>query len=133
MQNTLYTVVQAWQDAVNHRDSERLLALSDENIEIVGPRGSAYGHAVLSAWLERAGMTLQSLRAFAREDQIVVAQHAQWQSAETGLEGSEADIASYFVVRGGKVTQFRRYDNLDDALREAGLEYSDEVLTHLNS
>lgn len=132
MQNTTYTIVQAWQDAVNHKDEARLLALSSDNIEVVGPRGSAYGHQVLKDWLQRSGMKLQSLRAFSREYQVVVAQHATWTTPAGGAD-TEADMASHFVVRDGQVTQFTRYDSLDDALHASGLEYSDEVLTHLNS
>jgi hypothetical protein len=37
-----YKVVQAWQEAVNNQDLERLLQLSDPNIEIVGPRGPGW-------------------------------------------------------------------------------------------
>ncbi|BDP40640.1 hypothetical protein DAETH_06090 [Deinococcus aetherius] len=46
--NTPAEVVRAWEEAVDARNEMRLLALSAPDIEIVGPRGSAYGHAVLA-------------------------------------------------------------------------------------
>ncbi|HEU0053436.1 MAG TPA: hypothetical protein VFQ39_09680, partial [Longimicrobium sp.] len=45
----------AWVDGVNARDAERVLELSDAEIEIVGPRGSGFGHALLRQWRAGAG------------------------------------------------------------------------------
>ncbi|MBF6589806.1 MAG: hypothetical protein IVW57_04650 [Ktedonobacterales bacterium] len=50
-----------------------------------------------------------------------------WRSVETGAVTGERDLASRFRVRGARVTQFARYDVLDDALTEAGLTWSDAV------
>jgi len=120
-------IVQAWQDAVNHQDSDRLAELSDPHIEIVGPQGSAYGHHVLRDWLERAGLTLATQRIFARDDLVVVAQHGVWRSAATGGVPSEADVASVFQVNNGRVVSYARYDTLDEALTNAGLTEADEI------
>ncbi len=121
-------VVQAWQDAANQGDADHLLALSDTNIELVGPRGSAYGHQVLRDWLNRAGLHLETQRVFERGDVIVVAQHGVWRSVDTGEVIGEADIASRFQVADGLVVQFARYDSLTEALAEAGLTDADEVV-----
>ena len=120
-------VVRAWLEAVNAQDVERVLALSDPELEIVGPRGTARGHPVLRDWLGRAGVTLETRRAFARGDAVVVAQRGVWRSAETGGEASGADVASRFRVADGRVTQYARHERLEDALREAGLSEGDEV------
>ncbi len=40
-------ITQAWQDAANRQDIDRLVALSEPDIEIVGPRGSGHGHQLL--------------------------------------------------------------------------------------
>jgi len=119
-----YEVVEAWQDAVNAKDAQRLVELSDEKIEIVGPRGSAYGHRVLKEWLSRAGLTLETLKIFARGDMVVVAQHGVWNSPQG--EG-EADIASVFEIHAGRVARYARYDSLDDAMRDAGLTVAHEI------
>src|SRR3954470_21605756 len=105
-------IAEAWQQAANQQDSERLLALSDGNIEIVGPRGSGYGHQLLRDWIARAGLSMTSLRAFVSGSTVVVEQQAVWRSVETGEKLSESVIASQFRVQNNSVDQFARYDNL---------------------
>ncbi len=119
-------VVQAWQDAANSRNFERLMEISDPNIEVSGPRGAGHGHQLVREWLIRSGLTFKTLRLFARGDVVVVEQHGVWHSEETGKPTSEADFASHFRVEGGRVAQLARYDTLDVALEKAGLDYSDE-------
>jgi len=120
-------VVLAWQDAVNDGDVDRLLALSDPDIAIVGPRGAGHGHDALRAWLERAGVRLTALRLFARDRVVVVEQRGVWRSAETGHEPSAATIAARFRIEDGRVTQFERFDTIDAALAAAGLGPADEI------
>lgn len=119
--------VLAWQDAVNRQDVERLLALSDPNIEIVGPRGSGYGHPLLRDWLARAGLHLTTRRVFARNETVVVAQHAVWRTVETGAVQGESDVASRFRVVDGRIAQFARYEDLATALTAARLALTDEA------
>ena len=121
------TTVQAWQNAANTQDKRRLLELSDPNIEIVGPRGSGYGHELLEAWLERAGLVLETKRIFVQGDTVVLAQHGVWRSAETGEVTGEAALASSFKVSGGVVTQFSRHKKLEEALGQAQLTQADEI------
>lgn len=123
-------IVQAWQDAANRQDIDRLVALSDPDIEIVGPRGSGQGHQLLRNWLNRAGLSLETLRVFERDNVVVVAQHGVWRSTDTGEVMGEADIASQFRVRGEQIIQYARYDSLDAALAGAGLTYADEITTN---
>lgn len=120
-------IVQAWQDAANRQDVERLVALSDSNIEVIGPRGSGFGHQLLRDWLGRAGLSLTTQRAFIRDNIVVVAQHGIWRSLETGAITGAADLASRFRVEEQRISQFARYDTLDRALAEAGLSEADEV------
>ena len=123
--NTPTAIVLAWQEAVNQKDSERLLALSDSNIEIVGPRGSAYGHDILRDWLGRAGLSMRSQRLYANGDTVVTAGHGVWRSVETGDLIGEAKIASHFRVKDQQVNYYARYDALTDALNAAGLTEAD--------
>jgi hypothetical protein len=120
-------VVHAWQEAANRRDIDRLLELSDPDIEITGPRGSSRGHQLLRDWLDRAGLTLQTQRAFVRGETVVLAQHGVWQSTDSADKTGERDLASRFQVNDGRVTQYARYDTLDAALAEAGLDAGDEM------
>jgi len=119
-------VVQAWLEAANGQDIDRLITLSDPGIEIVGPRGSGHGHQLLRDWLGRAGLHLETLRVFARGNAVVVAHHGVWRSVETGDVIGEQDVASRFVVEEDRVSQFARHDHLDEALAEAGLTVEDE-------
>lgn len=120
-------IVEGWQDAANRQDLDALLALSDPQIELVGPRGSGYGHQLLRDWLDRAGASFETQRVFARDTTVVVAQHGVWRSAETGAVIGEQALASRFRVENERVTQFQRYDNLDAALADAGLTADDAV------
>lgn len=118
--------VYAWQDAANQQDIERLMELTDANIELIGPRGSGYGQQLVREWLGRAGLTLTTQRTFVRDATVVVAQHGVWRAPESGEITGEADLASRFRVADGRVVQFARHDTLETALAEAGLSEADE-------
>ena len=124
---TALETAEAWQQAASDQDVERMLALSDPNIEVVGPRGSGYGHQLLRDWLGRAGMAATTLRAFGRGNTIVLAQRGVWRSVETGAVTGERDLASRFDIDGGRVARFARYDTIEEALGAAGLTSADEL------
>lgn len=126
-QQDAVTIVHTWQDAANRQDVERLLELSDPNIEIIGPRGSGHGRELLRAWLSRAGLTLETQQIFVRDTVVVLRQHGVWRSVETGDEMGAADLASRFRVAGGRVIQYARYESLQSALDEAGLSAADAI------
>ena len=94
---------------------------------IVGPRGPATGHAILRVWLERAGLSFEPKRTFARENVVVVEQHAVWRSVDSGEVIGEADVASRFRVQDGLVTEYARHDDLATALHEADLTLANEM------
>ncbi len=120
-------VVAAWVAAANAQDVGSLLALSSPEIEIVGPRGSGHGHQLLRDWLERAGLTLETRRIFARGPAVVVEQQGIWRSLDSAAVTGSKGIASAFQVTGGRVTRFARYDELVEALRAAELSVLDEI------
>jgi len=122
-----FDLVQAWQEAANNQDIDRLIELSSPTIEIVGPRGSGYGYQLLRDWLGRAGLHLTTLRAFVNDGVVVVAQHGVWRSLETGAVTGERDLASRFRVEDHHIVQFARHDDLAVALNEARLHFSDEI------
>jgi hypothetical protein len=127
MNQAAIQVVESWQDAANRQDTQRLLKLSDPNIEIVGPRGSAHGHQILIEWLSRAGLTLETFRTFAKDEVVIMAQHGTWRSVETNEVMSKADVATVFHVADGQVTYLARYDGLEEALSKANLSVEDEI------
>jgi hypothetical protein len=118
--------VQRWQETANRQDVAALLELSDPQVEIVGPRGIAHGHAVLADWVRRAGVQFTTLRAFARDTRVVVTQHGIWRSIETGAIVGEATVATAFQVSAQRITRIARHDSLEQALAEAQLELADE-------
>ena len=127
MRLTPVAVAHAWIEAANRRDIDELVRLSDPDIDIVGPRGSVRGTAILRDWLSRAGLTLESRRTFVRDGIVVVEQHGVWRSPETGEVVGAADVASRFSVAGARVVAYQRFDNLGAALSAAGLSASDET------
>lgn len=120
-------VVRSWHEALNREDSERVLELSDPAIEIVGPRESGYGRELLNDWLQHTRVHLRPLQMFGRAEAVVVSQHGTWHSLETGDVTGEANVASYFLVRDGRITRYARFDSLESALLAAGLTETDAV------
>ena len=126
MSETPVAVVAQWQDAANSGDVEQLLALSDAEVELIGPRGRDRGHQALREWLDRAGLRVQALRSFSKGNAVVVEQIGEWRTASEEPRG-EQTVASAFVVDAGKITRVARFDRLDEALEAAGIAESDEV------
>ncbi len=120
-------VAAAWQAAANAQDVDTLLALSDPNIEIAGPRGSGVGHQLLREWIARAGLTLSTLRVFARGDTVVFAQRGIWRSMDSGGVTGERSLASLFQIRDGHIVKVARFDDLAAACGAAGLGSSEEI------
>jgi uncharacterized protein (DUF3084 family) len=56
-----------------------------------------------------------------------VEEAATWSVAQTGETVGAATVATVFKLDGGLVTGIFRHDGLEDALRRAGLDVSDEI------
>jgi hypothetical protein len=121
-------VAAGWLSAVNHQDTAKITGLSAEDIEIIGPRGSARGRQVLAGWLARAGFAASTRRWFCGADgNVVVEQDARWSDPATRAEQGRARVASRFVIHGETVAAYQRHDTLEAALEAAGLTVADEV------
>jgi hypothetical protein len=57
----------------------------------------------------------------------VVAQHGVWRDVATGAVVGEADVATRFVVRQGRVAELERYTDAEAALRAAALTIDDAL------
>jgi hypothetical protein len=122
-------VVNDWLGAVNAADAARLVALTTERVEIVGPRGAGPAdRELLADWLTRSGFSARSLRWFCGTDgSVVVEQEASWRDGAQGVR-----LASQFLVDAHpvapRVTRYVRHDGgLEPALAAAGLTVDDEV------
>lgn len=124
MLNTPASIVHAWLESLKDRDVERMIALSDPEIELVGPRGTARGHQILRDWMEGVRLELQTLQTFANGEAVVVEQHATWRDPDSGEVIGEQDVASRFHVADGQVTLYARYDSIQEGLAEAGIHIS---------
>jgi len=120
-------VALVWQEAANAQDADLLLAISDPQIAIVGPRGTGHGRDLLREWLARAGLSLTTLRAFVHDDEVVLAQHGVWHDPATGARQGEQELASCFQVRDRRVVRFARYDTLEEALVHSQMTPADEI------
>ena len=126
MKRDRFETVRAWHAAVNRGDADAVVALSHDDIEVGGPRGSARCSALLRDWLARAGIQLEPRRWFASPTELVVEQIATWRSPDGAVTDPQT-IATSFSVEGGLVTRTVRYDSLMEALAAAGLTLRDEV------
>jgi hypothetical protein len=127
---TSLAIVVEWVDAANQRRIDDVVRLSSRDVEVVGPRGSARGADVLRDWIARAGVTLQTLRRFTKNEHVVLEQQGMWQSSETGGIPSTALIATHFTVVDGSVSRIARFDSLSAALADASLSSDDEIIQH---
>jgi hypothetical protein len=127
LSNDRFEIVRAWHEAVNRGDADAVVALSHDDIEVGGPRGSARGSAVLRDWLGRAGIQLEPRRWFASPSELVVEQVATWRGPDGAVTDSQF-IASSFSVENSCVMRTIRYGSLGEALTATGLTLADEVL-----
>lgn len=119
--------VRDWHEAVNNGNVERLVALSSDDVEVGGPRGTGRGAELLREWFARAGIHLEPRRLFHRGQTVVVEQDAEWGTPDTGEPAERQVVASVFVVRDDRVTSVMRHPDLAAALQAAGLAEGDQV------
>ena len=120
-------VVKAWHEALNGGEVDRLVDLSDPEVEVGGPRGTGRGAQLLRDWVSRANVSLEPRRVFHHADTVIVEQWAKWRSADTGQITGSQTASSVFVVRDGRIARVVRYPDLADALSATGLDESHET------
>ncbi len=125
--SSVLDIVSEWHTALNTGEIERLLALVQEDVEVGGPRGTTRGAKVVGEWFGRANVRLQPLRFFNRENVVVVEEQGEWFSPDNGQVTSSQVVATVFVVTDSLISRIMRYDSVEAALKEAGLETSDEL------
>jgi hypothetical protein len=118
-------VVETWLDAINRRDVGAAVAVSQPEIEVVGPRGRGSMLAsALGEWLARSGFSGRPVRWFCGGDgRVVVELDAQWTDPISGAPQDNLMIGASVRVDGGGLAAFERFDNgLSSALEAAGLD-----------
>ena len=119
-------VVEAWHEALNGGEVDRLVELSHPEVEVGGPHGTGRGAQLLREWVDRANIRLEPRRIFHHADTVVVEQRAQWRSTDTGRAISSQTVGSVFVVRDGRVNRVVRFPDIANALDAAHLDESHE-------
>jgi mannose-6-phosphate isomerase-like protein (cupin superfamily) len=117
-------VVQAWHEAVNRGEIDRLAELLDDDVEFGGPRGSGRGGEIVLDWARHSGIHLEPVRWFQRGENVVVEEIATWQVPDNGELAPPSDVSTHFRVRDDLVRRVVRYDSLREALAAAGLDES---------
>lgn len=124
-------IVEAWQPAVNGGSVADAVALTAEQVEILGPRGEGAHAQARARRLDGAVRVHGNTPALVlrRQRDVVVEQDARWVDRETGQERDQAVVASHFKVDDGVLSRIARHDEgLQAALDSAGLSSGDEVL-----
>lgn len=118
--------VTSWHEALNTGNMERLVELSQPDVEVGGPRGKGHGVQLLREWVDRANIRLEPGRIFHKAEKVVVEQEAEWRPMQAGEPTGTRTVASVFVVRDGLVASVVRYPGVAEALRAANLDESHE-------
>ncbi len=118
-------VVQAWHDALNAGNLDRLAAHMHDDVEFGGPRGSGRGAGLVRDWAERSGIRLEPEQWFARNGEVVVAQRARWLDPDTDELGPPDAIASVFQVRDKLIQRVVRFGSWEEALATVGSDGSE--------
>jgi hypothetical protein len=115
-------IVDGWHAALNAGSADRVRALCDNQVEVLGPRGSGViASSDLVDWMFRSGFSATPERWFCGADgAVVVEQSAQWKDARL-------TVATHFKVEQQSIVSIRRHADLTGALEDAGLSTSDEV------
>lgn len=120
--NEIVETANVWTDRVNAKDVEGVLEVSDSNIELIGPRGSAAGHETLAQWVEKTGIHLTTVSRYVKGDKVVYEQRGVWENQD-----GEVTVYTLMEIREGKVTRLARFDALDDAFGTSGLSEEDKM------
>lgn len=124
--NSALNLVAGWHTALNSGQVDHLVELVHPAVEVGGPRGKTQGAEVVKEWFGRANIRLIPLRYFNRQNVVVVEEQAEWLSPETGQVTGSQVVASVFTLTDGLISSILRYENLETALRESGLDRKDE-------
>ena len=116
--------VQAWGEAFDARDLERMTALSTSDCELVNRNGTLRGHDGICRLLHLqsygVGQHVHPLRYHARGSTVVVEARIELRWVESGELAETADGVAVFDVEDGRVRRFQPQPDLASAFRIAG-------------
>jgi hypothetical protein len=123
-------VVLAWGRAIASFDEPALIALADEEIEIVTPGGARRGHDALRDWLGKqtygVAPHFEQRRYFVRDDTVVVDLRVEYRYVEGGEVAGSGGAGVVFAIDDDVVSRIAAHPDLGSALSAAGLDEGDE-------
>jgi hypothetical protein len=119
-------IAEAWLEAYNERDLERLLAMSEPDFLMDGLAGEQRGHDALrerlSGPMHGVSVRVRPLASWDDGELVVVETISEVRYGDTAEPGESMSGAATFTVRDGKVARMTVVDDLGRALRDAGIE-----------
>ncbi len=119
-------IAAAWFRHATNRDTEAVMALAADEVEVGGARGSGTGRDLLREWVDRSRATMMPTQWFARDDLVVVEYEATWRNRAGQDMGRRVMIVT-FRVEDGRIAGIYRHDDLAASLTINGLDATDEV------
>lgn len=119
-------VVIHWHDLLNKGLIEEVKKISDQDIELGGPKGTVHGIQYLDEWYKRSKLTLKPESYYKHKNVVVVEELGKWHDDKGEVTASH-NVVSAFEVQNNKISRIMRYDNLKSAFNDTGLTNSDKV------
>ncbi len=120
-------IVKAFHAHLANGDTDAVVALADDAVEVGGPRGTGSGVDLLREWVGRANVTMTPKRWFAKDELVIVEQDAIWLDRNNGEEIGRQEVITTFRIENNKLAGIYRHDDLAASLTLAGLDAGDEV------
>ena len=119
-------IAAAWFRHATNRDTDAVMALAADEVEVGGARGSGTGRDLLREWVDRSRAEMTPTRWFARDDVVVVEYEAVWRN-RTGRDMGHRVMIVTFRVADGHIAGIYRHDDLAASLTINGLDAGDTV------
>lgn len=119
-------IAAAWFRHATNRDTDAVMALAADNVEVGGARGSGTGRDLLREWVDRSRAEMTPTQWFSRDEVVVVEYQATWHNRAGQDMGRRVMIVT-FRIEDGRIAGIYRHDDLAASLTINGLDAGDEV------
>ncbi|WP_024793572.1 nuclear transport factor 2 family protein [Tomitella biformata] len=126
MSTSEYATVLAWQDALNDGDSDTLVELSSDGIEISSAEGGSQGLVALLDWAAESNTTVSLEHAYVSGAVVVTSGEAAG-SLAGGPDTDRRPLAIAFRVDNDQVVSVFIHPDVETALTATGLGSGDLV------
>jgi hypothetical protein len=126
---TAVETVARWMRATRARDIDAAMDCVAEDVRVVSNGTKARGRDELRAWFVTTTATIEPLRWFARDEDVVVELLRTTVPRDPEREAPHVAMreASHYRVQDGRITCIEHQSDPDEARRRAGLDETDLV------